>query len=239
MTPSSNNQRKRLQVRTQSEGGPGGQGKTAAARLLLGTNNPGKVREYRELLQGVPFTITTPASENLAGEVDETGATFEENALLKARHFAQASGLLTLADDSGLEVDALNGEPGVRSARYGGPGLTDEERVTLLLSETSEVPWELRTARFRCVIALVWPSGDEATVEGSCEGYIAYESTGTNGFGYDPVFFYPDLGKTFAELDSAAKHRLSHRGQAARKAVERLRSPSAARPESSGKAIGA
>ena len=209
------------------------------ARLLLGTNNPGKVREYRELLQGVPFTITTPASENLAGEVDETGATFEENALLKARHFAQASGLLTLADDSGLEVDALNGEPGVRSARYGGPGLTDEERVTLLLSETSEVPWELRTARFRCVIALVWPSGDEATVEGSCEGYIAYEPTGTNGFGYDPVFFYPDLGKTFAELDSAAKHRLSHRGQAARKAVERLRSPSAARPESSGKAIGA
>ncbi|MCZ6892183.1 MAG: XTP/dITP diphosphatase [Chloroflexi bacterium] len=225
MTPSSYNQRK-------------GQGITAAARLLVGTNNPGKVREYRELLKGVPFTITTPTSENLEGEVDETGSTFEENALLKARHFAQASGLLTLADDSGLEVDALNGGPGIRSARYGGPGLTDEERVTLLLSETSEVPWERRTARFRCVIALVWPSGDEATVEGSCEGYIAYEPKGTNGFGYDPVFFYPDLDKTFAELDSATKHRLSHRGQAARKAVERLRSPSAARLEPKRKAIG-
>jgi len=214
MTPSSNHQ-----------------GITAAARLLLGTNNPGKVREYRELLQRVPFTIITPASENLDGEVDETGSTFEENALLKARHFAQASGLLTLADDSGLEVDALNGEPGIRSARYGGPGLTDEQRVTLLLSETSEVPWERRTARFRCVIALVWPSGDEATVAGSCEGYIAHEPKGTNGFGYDPVFFYPDLDRTFAELDSATKHRLSHRGQAARKAVERLRSPSPSRPE--------
>lgn len=214
MTPSSNNQ-----------------GIIAAVRLFLATNNPGKVREYRELFQGVPFTITTPASENMEGEVDETGSTFEENALLKARHFAQASGLLTLADDSGLEVDALNGEPGIRSARYGGPGLTDEQRVTLLLSETSEVPWEQRTARFRCVIALVWPSGDEATVEGSCEGYIAHEPKGTNGFGYDPVFFYPDLDRTFAELDSAIKHRLSHRGQAARKAVERLRSPSPSHPE--------
>ena len=219
MTPSSNNQRK-------------GQRITATARLLLATNNPGKVREYRELLGGIPFAIATPTSENLEGEVDETGSTFEENALLKARHFAQASSLLTLADDSGLEVDALNGDPGIRSARYGGPGLTDEERVALLLSETSEVPWEQRTARFRCVIALIWPSGDEATVEGSCEGYIAYEPKGTNGFGYDPVFFYPELDRTFAELDSATKHRLSHRGQAARKAVERLSSLSLSRPES-------
>ena len=232
MTPSSNNRRKALQVRTQSESGPGGLGIAAATRLFLGTNNPGKVREYRELLQEVPFTITTPASENLEGEVDETGSTFEENALLKARHFARASGLLTLADDSGLEVDALNGEPGIWSARYGGPGLTDEERVTLLLSEISEVPWDQRTARFRCVIALVWPSGDEATVDGSCEGYITYEPRGTNGFGYDPVFFYPNLDRTFAELDSATKHRLSHRGQAARKAVERLRSLSPSRSES-------
>ena len=234
MTPSSNSQRKRLRVRTQSEVGPDGQRITTAARLLLGTNNPGKVREYLELLKGVPFTITTPTSENLEGEVDETGSTFEENALLKARHFARASGLLTLADDSGLEVDALNGGPGIYSARYAKPG----QRKTYLLKQLEGVPWERRTARFRCVIALVWPSGDEATVEGSCEGYIAYEPKGTNGFGYDPVFYWPEMGKTFAELDSATKHRLSHRGQAARKAVERLRSPSAARPEASSKAIG-
>ncbi len=193
-------------------------------KLLLATSNAGKAREYRVLLAEVPFTITTPAEENLGGAAEETGSTFEENALLKARHFARRSGLFTLADDSGLEVDALGGEPGVRSARYAGPEATDQERVAFLLTKLEQIPWEQRTARFRCVIALVWPSGAEETVEGSCEGLISFRSKGYDGFGYDPVFYVPELGKTFAELDTATKNRLSHRGQAARKVAERLRS---------------
>ena len=191
---------------------------------MLGTSNAGKVHEYRQLLEDIPFTITTPASENIAGEAQETGSTFEENALLKARYFARASGLLTLADDSGLEVDALGGEPGVQSARYAGPKATDQERVAFLLAKLKGVPRERRTARFRCVIALSWPSGAEETVEGSSEGFITFQPRGYNGFGYDPVFYSPEAGKTFAELDMETKNRLSHRGRAAGKAAERLRS---------------
>ena len=228
MTPSSSNQGRRPGIRTQSEGRPGGQRVTAAARLLLATGNPGKVREYRELLEGIPFTITTPAQENVTGVPEETGSSFEENALLKARYYARASGILSLADDSGLEVDALGGEPGVRSARYAGPQATDQERIAFLLEKLKGVPWEQRTARFRCVIALVWPSGAEETMSGSYEGYVTSQPIGYNGFGYDSVFYAPKVGKTFAELDPATKNRLSHRGQAARKAAKLLRSLSQA-----------
>lgn len=196
-------------------------------KLLIATANAGKIREYLELLRGAPFTLTTLRDEKVEEDVDETGLTFEENALLKARHFARASGLLTLADDSGLEVDALNGKPGIYSARYGGPDLRDEDRVNLLLSEMRNVPWAQRTARFRCVIAIVHQCGDEETVEASCEGYISHKAIGDNGFGYDPVFFYPKMNKTFAELDSTTKHLLSHRGQASRRAVEYLCNSSA------------
>ena len=193
------------------------------AKLLVATRNHGKVQEFGGLLQGIPFQITSLDQEGVVEEVDETGETFEENARLKARVYAGLTGLLTLADDSGLEVDALGGEPGVKSARYGGPELTDEGRVELLLNNLKEVPWEDRTGRFRCVIAIARPSGQVETVTGAVEGMIQYEPKGSNGFGYDPVFYLPHLGRTTAELSLEEKNGLSHRGQAARKAVELLK----------------
>ena len=144
--------------------------------------------------------------------------------MLKARYYASDSSIPALADDSGLEVDALNGDPGVRSARYAGDSATDAERVGLLLAKLKGVPWQRRTARFRCVIALVWPDGTEETFDGSREGYITLESRGQNGFGYDPVFYLPELENTFAQLDPEVKNGWSHRAAAARKVVERLRS---------------
>lgn len=201
-------------------------------KLLLATNNPGKIGEYQTLLEGLPLTMTTPAQEGLEGEPEETGATFEENALLKARYYARASGVLSLADDSGLEVDALNGEPGIHSARYAGDGATDAERIRFLLAKLKGIPWQERTARFHCVIALVWPGGAEETFDGSREGYIIVEPKGRNGFGYDPVFYVPELGKTFAELEPEVKNRWSHRAEAARKAAHRLRSEARTVPAS-------
>ncbi|MBI4199835.1 MAG: XTP/dITP diphosphatase [Chloroflexi bacterium] len=192
-------------------------------KLLLATNNPGKVREYRALLQGLPWRLTTPGEEGVAEEPEETGTTFEENALLKARYYAARTGLPTLADDSGLEVDALAGEPGVRSARYAGAEATDEERLRFLLAKLAGVPWERRTARFRCVIALVWPSGREETFQGALEGYVAEGPQGKNGFGYDPVMYLPRWRSTVAQLDLSTKNLVSHRGQAARQVAERLR----------------
>ncbi|HIC93340.1 MAG TPA: non-canonical purine NTP pyrophosphatase, partial [Anaerolineae bacterium] len=156
-------------------------------KLLIATNNPGKLREYEELLAGLPLELTSPAREGLSLEVAETGESFAENARLKAVAYARASGLLTLADDSGLEVDALSGRPGVHSARYAGEGADDEERYRLLLEEMRGVPWEKRTARFRCVIAIATPEGEVRTAEGTCEGIIAFEPRGEHGFGYDPV----------------------------------------------------
>ncbi len=188
------------------------------SRLLVATRNRGKLREYQELLEGIPFELTDLASEGITQEVAETGRTFEENAGLKAREYARLSRLLTLADDSGLEVDALAGEPGVRSARYAGQGASDADRCTLLLSNLRDVPEARRTARFRCVIAIAWPSGRVELMDGRCEGIIAFQPKGTNGFGYDPVFYFPKLGATMAELSSEEKNRLSHRAEAARKA---------------------
>jgi XTP/dITP diphosphohydrolase len=184
-------------------------------KLLVATNNPGKVREYEALLRGLPLTLTYPAQEGIDIEVEERGSTFAENARLKAAAYAKASGLLTLADDSGLEVDALGGEPGTRSARYAGQGASDEDRYRLLLSKLEGVPWERRTARFRCVIAVAEPQGAVRTAEGTCEGVIAFEPRGGHGFGYDPVFYMPEHGQTMAELEPEIKNRISHRAQAA------------------------
>ena len=195
----------------------------ASRRLLIATRNPGKVKEYRQLLRGIPFEVTSLDEVGIAGEVEETGGTFEENACIKARAYAASSGLLSLADDSGLEVDALNGSPGVKSARYGGPGLTDEGRVALLLANMQRVKWEDRSGRFRCVIAIARPSGEPETVAGAVEGVIQYEPKGNNGFGYDPVFYLPHLGRTMAELSLEEKNALSHRAQAADKAVTLLK----------------
>ena len=196
-------------------------------RILLATNNAGKVRELLVLLAGTPFAVATPADEGIALDVEETGDTFEANAVLKARAFAEASGLLSIADDSGLEVDALGGEPGVRSARYAGPEASDEDRVRYLLGKLEGVEWKERGARFRSVVALAYPGGEVRLFEGACEGVVAFEPRGDKGFGYDPVFYIPSLDRHMAELDLKEKNRMSHRGQATRKAAEFLGSPTA------------
>ncbi|MCZ6535150.1 MAG: XTP/dITP diphosphatase [Chloroflexi bacterium] len=187
-------------------------------KLLLATRNPGKARELAQLLGELPFKLISLEEAGISETVEETGSTFEENAVIKAKAYVSLSGLLTLADDSGLEVDALGGRPGVLSARYGSPELSDEERLDLLLQELKDVPWEKRTARFRCVIALAWPSGEVRTVEGIVEGVIQYKPEGFNGFGYDPIFHLPDRCCTTAQLPTTEKNLISHRGQAARAA---------------------
>ena len=187
-------------------------------RLVLATLNRGKGAEIRALLGDVPWEIVTLADLRGATLPEETGATYRDNALLKARHVARLLGARALADDSGLEVDALGGEPGVRSARFGGPGLDDRGRYTLLLERLSGVEPARRTARFRCVIALADPDGAPRHAEGVVEGLIAEAPRGTHGFGYDPVFIYPPRGRTFAELDPDEKARVDHRGQAVRAA---------------------
>jgi XTP/dITP diphosphohydrolase len=184
-------------------------------KLLLATNNKGKVHEYKSLLQGLPFELVTPAMEGLRLDVAETGFTFAENAQLKAQAFSQASGLMTLADDSGLEVDALNGEPGIRSSRYAGEGASDEDRVRFLLAKLKDVPRERRTAHFTCVIAIVSPDRPIQFCRGECQGIITLEPRGSEGFGYDPVFYFPELQKTMAELPMEIKNRISHRARAA------------------------
>ena len=191
-------------------------------KLLVATGNPGKLREVSSILQGMPFDVMSLEDVGVSMTVEETGTTFVDNAILKAEAYCASAGMLTLADDSGLVVDALGGRPGVLSARYGGEGLTDEQRVELLLREMADVPWEKRTARFRCVIALAWPEGRLETVEGVVEGIIQYEPEGTNGFGYDPVFHLPEWGSTMAQLATPDKNRISHRGQAVRKAAKLL-----------------
>jgi XTP/dITP diphosphohydrolase len=187
-------------------------------RLLLATNNEGKAREYKSLLSGVPFELVTPAEVGITTDVEETGQSFEENAALKATTLAAESGLLTLADDSGLEVAALNGEPGTLSARYAGENATDADRVHYLLSKMSNVPEGKRQARFVCVIVIATPEGKVEFVSGECQGAIALKPRGNRGFGYDPVFYLPELGKTMAELSPEAKNKISHRGRAAAKA---------------------
>ena len=173
------------------------------------------MRELTELLAGVPFEIRTLADYPPFTMPEETGATYAANALIKARATLARTGALALGDDSGIEVDALGGAPGVRSARYGGPGLDDAGRVARLLNELASVPDPQRTARFRCVIALAHPGGKETLVEGVCEGLIAHVPRGAGGFGYDPVFFYPPWGATFGEVSDARKATVSHRGLAA------------------------
>lgn len=194
-------------------------------KLLVATTNKGKLREYRQMLEGAPVEMVTLDEAGIALDVEETGATIAENAVLKATTYAQRSGMLTLADDSGLEVEALGGEPGSRSARYAGEEATDGERVRFLLRKMERVPDGQRQARFRCVIAVATPDLEVRTSEGTCEGIIAREPRGANGFGYDPVFYIPSLGRHMAELPLEVKNRISHRGKAmagARAIVEDL-----------------
>jgi XTP/dITP diphosphohydrolase len=192
-------------------------------KLLLATNNKGKVREYQALLKGIPYEVVTLSECGITTEVDETGQTFEENAALKATTFAKESGLLTIGDDSGLEVDALGGEPGVRSHRYAGENATDANRNNFLLQKLKGVPEIKRTAYFRCVIAIARPGNKAELFSGECRGRITTAPRGTNGHGYDPVFYVPELGKTMAELTMEEKNKVSHRARAAEKALEALK----------------
>ena len=180
-------------------------------QVVLATGNPGKLAEMQALL--APLSMTAlPQSQFTSDTVAETGLSFVENAILKARHAAQVSGLPAIADDSGIEVDALHGAPGIYSARYAGPQATDSQRITKLIDELNEVPDKDRTARFVCVLALVGPNQLEKTFTGVCEGRITQYPAGDEGFGFDPVFEYPPLGKTFAQMNREEKSAVSHRG---------------------------
>lgn len=191
---------------------------TEFTKLLVATNNSGKLREYASLLDGLGFELITLAGAGITVEIEETGTSMEQNAVLKATGFAELSGLVTLADDSGLEVDALGGEPGPLSRRYAGENATDLERNDFLLVKLRDVPWEKRGARFRCVIAIAAPDGNVETCEGVCQGMIALEPKGEGGFGYDPIFYLPELERWMAELSLDEKNRISHRAKAAREA---------------------
>ncbi len=191
-------------------------------KLVLASKNPGKLQELREILGELGVEVLLETDVGLDLEVEETGTSFEENALLKADAVYKASGLPAVADDSGLVVDALEGAPGIYSARFGGLH-SDPERIALLLQKLEGIPRERRTARFVSAIACRLPDGRCVTARGTCEGLITDAPRGTGGFGYDPVFLEPSLGRTFAELAPAEKHAVSHRGKALRAFSKRLK----------------
>lgn len=182
--------------------------------ILLASQNPGKLAEMRQLLAGLPFDVLRPADLGILEAPEETGSTFIENARLKARHYSTRSGRLAIADDSGISVDALDGAPGLYSSRFGGEGASDDDRNNLLLQKLAGLPDDKRTARFICAVSVA--RGDEILFEAeeTVEGRIARRPTGPNGFGYDPIFFYPPFGKTFGEVPGAQKDTVSHRGKA-------------------------
>jgi len=192
--------------------------------VVIATRNQGKIAEFRELLRGLDVNVLSLTDFPGLPEVAETGATFQENALLKARAAAGATGLVAMADDSGLEVDYLKGAPGIYSSRYAGSDHDDAASIRKLLAALEEVPANRRAARFRCVIAITTPDGGEYLSEGVCEGRITREPRGAGGFGYDPVFLVPSLDQTFAELGDLVKNRISHRAQAMANAREILAS---------------
>ncbi|NLT57426.1 MAG: RdgB/HAM1 family non-canonical purine NTP pyrophosphatase [Clostridiales bacterium] len=192
-------------------------------QLVMATGNKGKLAELRALLAPLRIEVLSPADCGVEGmEVEETGETFEQNALIKALAYMRATGLAAVADDSGLSVDALEGAPGVHSARYGGPGLGDADRVALLLEQLEALPVEARGAHFTSAIALALPEGDGFVVTGECYGTLTREPDGEGGFGYDPIFFYAPEGCTFAVMAPEVKNRVSHRAVAMRLFLEEL-----------------
>lgn len=186
--------------------------------LLVATTNRHKLEEYRAMFADLPYQLRSLSDLHLDFDVEETGTTFQENADLKALAYARASNVLSLADDSGLEIDALGGEPGVYSARFAGVDTPYEERFRIIFERLRDVPVEQRIARFKCVITIADPSGYHQSVEGAIEGRITDMPRGANGFGYDPIFYVPELGKTTSEISPEHKNRISHRGLAALKA---------------------
>ena len=189
-------------------------------KYVLASHNPGKIREMSAILSAYGVEVVSPRELGITVDVEETGTTFAENAMLKAKAICAASGLPAIADDSGLCVDALNGGPGVYSARYGGEGLDDKGRYTLLLNSLRGQT--TRAAHFACAIACAFPNGDTLTAEGRCDGTIAFAPMGESGFGYDPVFFVPEKAKTFGQLTAEEKSAISHRGRALESFVGKL-----------------
>ena len=188
-------------------------------KLVLASKNRHKLTEMQTILGQLGLEVVLESEVGVDVDVDETGTTFEENALLKAKAVMEASGMAAIADDSGLEVDALNGAPGVYSARYGNKN-SDAERTAFLLENMADVPEAQRTARFVSAIACALPDGRVVTARGTCEGTILFETRGDNGFGYDPVFYVPEIGMTFAEADGERKNAISHRGNALKKFLQ-------------------
>ena len=190
-------------------------------KVVIATKNKGKAKDFEALFTPLGFEVVTMFDVAPDMEIEETGTTFEENAVLKAETLAKALNMIVIADDSGLAVDALDGAPGVYSARYAGDH-DDEANIVKVLENLAGVPEEKRTARFMCALAIAGPEMDTTTVFGTCEGVILQEKRGTNGFGYDPVFFIPELGRAMAELTPEEKGAISHRGNAIRKLAEAL-----------------
>jgi XTP/dITP diphosphohydrolase len=195
----------------------------AGDTVVIASTNQGKIAEVRQIMAGLPLVLLT--SDDVGGwpEIEETGDTYLANALLKARAVAAVTGRAALADDSGIEVDALDGAPGVRSARFSGERASDEDNNAKLIDSLHGVPYERRTARYRCVSVLVTPDGEEIAGIGSCEGRIGFEPRGTGGFGYDPWFIPERESRTMAELTAEEKHAISHRGKALRGLADKLR----------------
>lgn len=191
-------------------------------RLIFATGNEGKMREIHEILADTGYEILSMKEAGIDLDIVEDGKTFEENAIIKAKAVMEASGELTLADDSGLEIDAFGGEPGIYSSRYLGEDTSYTEKNQIILERMKDIPEEKRSARFVCVIAAAFPDGQTYTTRGTMEGIIGYESKGGNGFGYDPIFYLPELKKYSAQLSSDEKNHLSHRGEALRKMKEVL-----------------
>lgn len=191
-----------------------------AEKFVLATHNPGKLAEMRKILSGLGVEVISPAEAGVSVEVEETGSTFAQNAMLKAKAVCAAAGLPAIADDSGLCVNALNGGPGVYSARYGGEELDDRGRYMLLLNSLRGQT--TRAAHFTCAVACAFPNGDTLEAEGRCDGAIAFAPMGTGGFGYDPVFLVPEKGKTFGQLSPEEKSEISHRGKALAAFAEKL-----------------
>lgn len=189
-------------------------------KFVLASKNKKKIDEMKEILRGLPIELLSQPDS--IGEIDETGETFEENAIIKAQTVMEATGLPAIADDSGLAVDALGGAPGVYSARYAGEGKTDHDRNELLLHNMSVVPEDRRQAKFVCCIACAFPDRQPIVVKGECHGRILFEEHGEGGFGYDPLFYVPECGCTFGELPSEEKNRLSHRAKALQQLKEIL-----------------
>lgn len=190
--------------------------------LVVATKNKGKIEEIKKVLSNMPFDIVTMSDRGIDIDVDEDGTTFEENSMKKAREICQISKTIVMADDSGLEVDFLDGAPGIYSARFGGLEATDNDRNEKLLNMLKDVPFEKRTARFVCAIAVAFPDGRSFVVRDECEGFIDFDCKGINGFGYDPLFYIEQYKKTMAELGIDIKNQISHRAKALTKMAVKI-----------------